>query len=106
MLKGERLFITGGAGFIGSNLAKRLIGQNEIAIFDNFTRNAAQHVLGDDQAVGADLEPDPRLDRERPTPGLRVGDHQPRGHHRQVFAGAAVRETAAPSLSSRRTSAA
>ena len=56
MLRGQRLFITGGAGFIGSNLTKRLIGNNEIAIFDNFSRNAAQHVLGDCLMRG-----DPRL---------------------------------------------
>lgn len=46
MIEKRRIFITGGAGFIGSNLTKLLMGKNEIAIFDNFARNAAQHVLG------------------------------------------------------------
>lgn len=32
--------MTGGAGFIGSTLAERLIGQNEIVVFDTFQRNA------------------------------------------------------------------
>ncbi|MBI3034755.1 NAD-dependent epimerase/dehydratase family protein [Candidatus Woesearchaeota archaeon] len=39
-LKGKRIFITGGAGFIGSHLVERLIDANEIAIFDNLHRNA------------------------------------------------------------------
>src|SRR5689334_6831502 len=46
MLAGKHVFITGGAGFIGSNLAKRLTGDNTVALFDNFSRNAAQHILG------------------------------------------------------------
>src|SRR5688572_7270356 len=44
MLTDKHVFITGGAGFIGSNLAKRLMGDNAVALFDNFSRNAAQHV--------------------------------------------------------------
>lgn len=39
-LKGKNIFITGGAGFIGSHLVERLIDDNEIAIFDNLHRNA------------------------------------------------------------------
>lgn len=39
-LKGKNIFITGGAGFIGSHLVERLIDANEITIFDNLHRNA------------------------------------------------------------------
>ncbi len=40
MLEGARIFITGGAGFIGSTLAARLVERNRITIFDNFARDA------------------------------------------------------------------
>ncbi len=38
--KNARVLLTGGAGFIGTSLAARLIKDNEIVIFDNFSRNA------------------------------------------------------------------
>lgn len=37
---GKRIFITGGAGFIGSRLVGRLIAQNEVTVYDNLTRDA------------------------------------------------------------------
>ena len=40
MLKGKKVFITGGAGFIGSTLAGRLVERNRIVIFDNLTRDS------------------------------------------------------------------
>jgi len=40
MIEGKNIFITGGAGFIGSTLVKRLIEKNNITVFDNFNRNA------------------------------------------------------------------
>lgn len=39
-ITGKRLFITGGAGFIGATLVGRLIEDNEVTIFDNLARNA------------------------------------------------------------------
>lgn len=42
MIQGKTIFITGGAGFIGSTLIGRLIEQNRIVAFDNLTRNALQ----------------------------------------------------------------
>lgn len=39
----ETIFITGGAGFIGSALAERLIRKNKVIIFDNFSRNSLQN---------------------------------------------------------------
>ncbi len=42
MIKGKTIFITGGAGFIGSALAERLADENHIIIFDNFKRNSLQ----------------------------------------------------------------
>jgi UDP-glucose 4-epimerase len=40
MLTNKRVFITGGAGFIGATLAERLIDANELVVFDNFSRDS------------------------------------------------------------------
>jgi nucleoside-diphosphate-sugar epimerase len=42
MLKGKQILLTGGAGFIGTSLAKRLVDSNRIVILDNCHRNALQ----------------------------------------------------------------
>jgi nucleoside-diphosphate-sugar epimerase len=41
-LTDKRICITGGAGFIGSHLAERLVEHNEVVVFDNLHRNAIQ----------------------------------------------------------------
>ncbi len=40
IIKNRRIFITGGAGFIGSTLVARLADHNEIVVFDNMARDA------------------------------------------------------------------
>ena len=40
MIEGKRIFITGGAGFIGSTLIGRLIEKNQIVVFDNLARDS------------------------------------------------------------------
>ena len=39
-MEGKVIFITEGAGFIATNLIKRLIAANEIVAYDNLSRNA------------------------------------------------------------------
>jgi UDP-glucose 4-epimerase len=39
-LQGKRIFITGGAGFIGTTLARRLVERNEVVALDNLHRDA------------------------------------------------------------------
>jgi UDP-glucose 4-epimerase len=39
-LSGKKIVITGGAGFIGTTLARRLVDENEIVAFDNLHRDA------------------------------------------------------------------
>jgi nucleoside-diphosphate-sugar epimerase len=39
-ISGKKIFVTGGAGFIGSTLCSRLVDGNQVVIFDNEHRNA------------------------------------------------------------------
>lgn len=39
-ITGKRIFITGGAGFIGTSLVQRFADDNEIVVYDNLKRNA------------------------------------------------------------------
>jgi UDP-glucose 4-epimerase len=39
-LEGASIFITGGAGFIGSHIAARCIDRSQVTLYDDFTRNA------------------------------------------------------------------
>jgi len=43
VIVGKTIFITGGAGFIGSTLAGRLLVDNQVVVFDNLSRNAMKH---------------------------------------------------------------
>lgn len=40
MIRGKRIFISGGAGFIGTNLVERLVDRNEVVVYDNLHRDA------------------------------------------------------------------
>jgi UDP-glucose 4-epimerase len=40
MIEGKKIFITGGAGFIGSTIVGRLVPENQIVVYDNFSRNS------------------------------------------------------------------
>lgn len=40
MLSDSKVFITGGAGFIGSTLARELVETNDVTLYDNFSRDA------------------------------------------------------------------
>lgn len=52
MLSNKRIFLTGGAGFIGTKLISRLIADNEVTVFDNFRRDA---LSGSDYAAHRNL---------------------------------------------------
>ena len=43
MIKNKNIFITGGAGFIGSTLAGKLVENNNVVLYDNLSRNSLKH---------------------------------------------------------------
>ncbi len=42
-IEGKKVFITGGAGFIGSTLVGKLVEKNRITVFDNFSRDSLRN---------------------------------------------------------------
>jgi UDP-glucose 4-epimerase len=42
-IEGQRILVTGGAGFIGTALVESLVEANQVVVFDNFSRNALEH---------------------------------------------------------------
>ena len=81
-LSGKRILITGGAGFIGTTLARRLVDDNEVVAYDNLHRDALS---------GTDLGEHPNfrflagdvLDLEALTSATRgVDARRPRRRHR------------------------
>lgn len=56
MITGRRVLLTGGAGFIGTALATRLLAENEVVVFDNYHRSPAE---------GSAIASHPRLTRVR-----------------------------------------
>ncbi len=71
-LRGKRIFITGGAGFIGTTLAKRLVDANTVIAVDNLHR---------DSLSGTELA-------EHPSFELHEGDILDAGLMRELAAGA------------------
>jgi UDP-glucose 4-epimerase len=48
MLEGKRIFVSGGAGFIGTTLARELVDRNEVVAYDSLHRDALSSTdLGD-----------------------------------------------------------
>ena len=48
MIKGKKIVITGGAGFIGSALAVRLANHNQVVLFDSLARDTYKHTALDE----------------------------------------------------------
>jgi nucleoside-diphosphate-sugar epimerase len=71
MLEGSTILITGGAGFIGTALTRRLIAKNRVRIFDNLRRNALS-------AAGLD---------KHPNVSLQVGDVRDEAALREAMRG-------------------
>lgn len=91
-LSGRRIFITGGAGFIGSHLVSRLTATCDVTIFDDLTRNAVAHLgsLPRVQLVKGDV-----LDQGRLTEAVRG--------HDTIFHLAAIAGTTSVGIDARRT---
>lgn len=45
-MKNKKVVITGGAGFIGSNLAEELMKNNEVIVIDNFSTGKKENLIG------------------------------------------------------------
>ncbi len=52
-MKGKNVVVTGGAGFIGSNLVRALAGENEVIVIDDLSTGNPENIRGliDNQSI-------------------------------------------------------
>ncbi len=62
----KNILITGGAGFIGSNLSKKLFRENNIIVFDNFSEGKKEYVPDGCEIIKGDI-----LDSKKITDALK-----------------------------------
>lgn len=51
ILKGKKILITGGAGFIGSHIVDRLAGDNTVTVLDNLSGGSMDHLTGSQDRI-------------------------------------------------------
>ena len=73
-LSDKRIVVTGGAGFVGSHLAERLVGDNDVVIADDFRNGRREWVPDAATVVEGDLT-DPTVVAEAITPDVDVVFH-------------------------------
>jgi len=54
-LSGQRLVVTGGAGFVGSHLCERLVADNDVVVVDNFSNSERSWLPDGVEVVEGDL---------------------------------------------------
>ncbi|ELY87080.1 NAD-dependent epimerase/dehydratase family protein [Natrinema altunense] len=62
-ISGHRILVTGGAGFIGRNIASALVADNEVRILDNLSTGSRSNVPEGATLIEGDIRDDDALDR-------------------------------------------
>src|SRR5438445_12909214 len=76
MLEGKRIFITGGAGFVGTTLARELVDRNTIVASDNLHRDSLSGLPLADHP-NAELIQGDILDADQPPEAAQGATHFP-----------------------------
>ncbi|SEU10906.1 NAD-dependent epimerase/dehydratase family protein [Natrinema hispanicum] len=73
-ISGNRILITGGAGFIGSTIAEALAPDNDVRVLDDLSSGSRSNVPDDATLIEGDIRDDDAL--ERATAGVDIIFHQ------------------------------
>jgi len=73
-ISGKRILVTGGAGFIGSNIAEALVSENDVRVLDDLSSGSRLTVPDDATLIEGDIRDNDVL--ERATKGVDIIFHQ------------------------------
>ena len=60
---GERVLVTGGAGFVGSHLVEALVEENDVVVLDDLSTGSRSHLPAEATLVEGDVRDDAALER-------------------------------------------